>query len=139
MEEESQGPGRPSDYDPKYCDEIVEFMKDGSSIVAFAAHIGVVDSTIYEWAKKHPEFSRAKKVALQKSQAWWESQARDGLFMGERQSFSQSVWIFNMKARFGYRDKQEVDLSHSGKVELGYNLNYHPSEFPGHEKEEPTE
>jgi len=121
--------GRPTKYDPKYCDEIIEFMKDGRSIVAFAAHIEVADVTLYEWKKVHPEFSRAIKVAMAKCQSWWEDQGRMGLHTGRGEGFSQSAWIFNMKARFGYRDKQELDVNHEGKIELGYNLDYAPGDM----------
>ena len=106
--------GRPDKYKPEYCKKIVEFMSDGSSLTAFAAEIEVSKNTVYEWAKKYPDFQDAINVARQKCQAWWEKQGRTGLFMGIKDgTFSQSVWIFNMKARFGYRDKVEhtVDIS----------------------------
>jgi len=112
--------GRPTKYKEEYCQQIVDFMSDGASIVAFAAEIGVNDSTIYEWASVHPEFSRAKKLAMSKSQAWWEFQGRRGMFTGNDTKFSASTWIFNMKARFGYRDVQHVETDI--KVEKAFNI-----------------
>ena len=104
--------GRPSKYDPKYCDMIVDFMRKGKSLVGFAGTIGVHVDTLYEWEKVHADFSEAIKQARALCQLWWEDQGQVGLFMGKEDgSFSQSAWIFNMKARFGYRDKQEVDLN----------------------------
>lgn len=53
--------GRPSKYDPKFCDEVVKVMGEGLSLTAFAGHIGVDRSTISEWMAVHPEFSLACK------------------------------------------------------------------------------
>lgn len=53
--------GRPSLYDPKYCDEVIGFMGQGFSKSAFAGHIGVNRDTLQEWEAKHAEFSVATK------------------------------------------------------------------------------
>jgi len=106
--------GRPPKYDPKYCQMVIDHMKDGSSLTSFAAEIEVAKNTVYEWAKKYPDFQDAINIARQKCQAWWERAGKSGLFMGKDEgTFSQSAWIFNMKARFGYRDKVEhsVEIS----------------------------
>jgi len=86
-------------------------MKDGSSLTAFAASIGTHRDTMYAWEAKYPDFSDAIKEARSASQSWWELQARQGLFTGTDEKFSASTWIFNMKARFGYRDVQQVEQS----------------------------
>ena len=51
--------GRPSLYDPKFCDMVVEDMGQGYSLTAFAGLIGVNRSTITEWMNAHPDFSAA--------------------------------------------------------------------------------
>lgn len=51
--------GRPSKYDPKYCEEVVKVMGTGLSLTAFAGHIGTCRDTINEWRSVHPEFSDA--------------------------------------------------------------------------------
>lgn len=58
--------GRPTKYDPAYCDQIVEFMGRGYSMTAFAGEIGVARSTINEWMGHHPDFSEAVKVGQAK-------------------------------------------------------------------------
>ena len=55
--------GRPTDYRPEYCDEVVSFMADGKHVIEFAAHVGVAKSTVYKWAEELPEFSDALKKA----------------------------------------------------------------------------
>jgi len=63
--------GRPSSYKPEYCQQMLEFFdryytqkKNGKteavdfpSVAGFARKIKVAKSTLYEWAKHHPEFS----------------------------------------------------------------------------------
>lgn len=53
--------GRPSSYKPEYCEAVVDCMKRGFSLTAFAGEIGVARSTVHEWMAAHPEFSDAVK------------------------------------------------------------------------------
>lgn len=55
--------GRPSKYDPAYCDAVIEDARLGFSLSAFAGGIQVDRDTITEWRKVHPEFDQACKVA----------------------------------------------------------------------------
>lgn len=103
--------GRPSLYDPAYCERVVEFLADGYSLTAFAGEIGVCRDTISEWCKVHPEFSAAVKVALAKASRWWEDRNRSIASGGDGNAVST---IFGLKNRApaDWRDKQEVE--HSG-------------------------
>lgn len=102
--------GRPSKYDPKYDDLIIEIMKSGASVIEFAAEIDVNVDTIHEWAKEYPSFSVAKKIAMQKCQAWWESTGRKGLYGNKDNQFNAAVWIFNMRNRFGWRNETSEEM-----------------------------
>lgn len=53
--------GRPTKYQPRFCDLVIEDGKKGLSLTAFAGGIGVDRSTINEWMAAHPEFSQAVK------------------------------------------------------------------------------
>jgi DNA-binding XRE family transcriptional regulator len=55
--------GRPSKYDPAFCEEAIAFMRKGYSQTAFAGHLGISRDTLYEWASKHPAFSYAINIA----------------------------------------------------------------------------
>lgn len=68
--------GRPTLYDPAYCERIVEHMKDGASALSFAAEVGVSRATINVWAEQHPEFLEALNAAKAACGAWWEKQGR---------------------------------------------------------------
>ncbi len=54
--------GRPSTYDPAYCEQVMEFMALGYSLTAFAGSIRKAWSTVHIWMAEHPEFSDAVKV-----------------------------------------------------------------------------
>lgn len=104
--------GRPSKYDPKYCDMIVEHMAEGASMTSFAAEIDVARSTLNEWMEDHPEFSDAVKRGKSKCAAWWERLGRQGAQGGD---VNPTLVIFGLKnmAADDWREKQEIDLSSS--------------------------
>lgn len=117
--------GRPSKYDPKYCQQIVEFMAQGYSFESFSGEIGVAKDTLNEWCDQYPDFSAAKKEAVHKSQKMWETllllHAR-----GDKKvkGGSAAAVIFALKCRFGYQEKdmQLPDI----KVQLSYSLDDEP-------------
>lgn len=110
---EGGGPGgRPSKYDPAYCEAVIEYMADGSSLTSFAASIGVSRSTVTEWAAVHPEFSASVNVGKAKCAAWWEKVNRriavDGGGTGSAQACA--LGLKNM-AREDWVERSEVDLN----------------------------
>jgi hypothetical protein len=106
--------GAPTKYKKEYCQKVIDFMAQGYSFEAFAGSIGVCADTVFEWAKVHPEFSDSKKLAYERNRVFWETQGIDGLRSSKNNSFNATVWIFNMKNRFRWRDRVE----HSGGIEI---------------------
>lgn len=104
--------GRPSKYDPAYCQQIIEHMEEGASIASFAAEISVARSTIQQWAEEHEEFSVAVKAAKAKCAAWWEVRLRNIAISGGGPGAATAV-IFGLKnmAAEDWREKQEVEHS----------------------------
>ena len=102
--------GRPSKYKPEYCEQLIEHCKQGLSFEAFAGSIPVHKDTIYEWAKKYPEFDEAKRTGAALSLLFWEKLGVAGA-VGKVPGFNPTTWIFNMKNRFGWRDRQELEVS----------------------------
>lgn len=117
--------GRPSDYDPSYCDRVRELGKLGMSVVEMAADIGVARATLEaNWPAQYPEFLEAMTQAREASQAWWESMGRVNLIMNkDAGTFNSSVWSRSMAARFpkDWREAKTVDLAADvnvqGKIE----------------------
>lgn len=106
-------PGRPTKYDPAFCDQIVAFCAEGYSIKAFAGSIGVARSTINEWASANPEFSEALSRAKAASTLWWEGAARKIALGGDGNA---SMAIFGLK-NMGDEDWAETSKTeHSGAV-----------------------
>lgn len=89
--------GRPSAYDPEFCDLVIKWGKQGKSKAWMAAELGVHRDTVNEWERVHPEFSDAITRALLYSQQWWEDAGQSGLYLDK---FNASVWSRSMGARF---------------------------------------
>lgn len=105
--------GRPSKYDPAYCDAVVEHLKDGASLTSFAAEIDVARSTIGEWMTEHPEFSAACARAKAKCAAWWEKTNRTLASTGMGNQGACKLGLTNMAAE-DWREK--IETEHSGTV-----------------------
>jgi len=88
--------GRPSKYDPAFCDVAREFLPQGYSLVGLAGEIGVSERTIYEWAEVHPEFSQAIKDGQAGAARWWEDRLRDIVQGGDGNA---TAAIFGLKNR----------------------------------------
>lgn len=99
--------GRPTKYKPEMCQQVIDFMAQGYSKEATAAQIGIAKDTLYEWVKKHTEFSDAIKEGEDKSRLWWEKIGMAGM-VGKVPGFNATTWIFNMKNRHNWADKSEV-------------------------------
>ena len=115
MEEPKPKMGRPTKYDPKFCEELVAHMARGKSFETFAAKLGFSKDTLYQWVKKYPEFSDAKKRGTVQSFDKWED-------LGHRlaEEGNAAVYIFNMKNRFGWRDKMEHSMDERKPIVLAY-------------------
>lgn len=99
--------GRPSKYKEEYCEQLISHMSEGKAIESFCGGISISKPTFYSWCDKFPEFLNAKKIGEMKSFAWWELQAMTYMHLPHQGgSFNVACWIFNMRNRFGWRDKQ---------------------------------
>lgn len=121
--------GRPPEFKPEYCQMLIDFQAQGFSFEAFAGHLGVSTRTVYDWLEHFPEFSHAKDIALNRSRVFWEKLGVDHIInksdsesfgggggTSKSRSLNASIWIFNMKNRFGWRDRFDV------QVEAGVSL-----------------
>ena len=105
--------GRPTEYDPEYCDEVVALGQQGKSVAQTACALGVHRDTLYEWAKVHPDFSDAFTYARQCAQSWWEDKGQSGL---DQSGFNASLWSRSMAARFpaDYTERKQTELTGRG-------------------------
>lgn len=135
--------GRPTKYKAKYCEQVIEHMKNGASFVSFAAKIEVDDSQIRRWKQKYPEFCTACKIAERKSQEWWENFAmqaatgrlHDPAHKGKYKHHNTGMIQFIMKQRF-YRDYNKAAYTapeDQNKNEFNFNISYDPKDLKDEE------
>lgn len=110
--------GQPTKYDPKFCALLVEHMRSGGSFAAFASIAEVARQTLHTWVNVYPEFKDAKDLGESHALLWWERQSMSALWTDKNGDvFNNTVWVFTMKNRFGWRDKIEQDVAASVSVE----------------------
>ena len=122
--------GRPTAYREKYCDQVIEHLKDGKSLASFASAIGTHREVLWHWRKKEVAFNNACNTAIEGAIEYWEGKAAecalgeyveynsDGKQVGKRPNSGMIQFI--MKQRF-YRDynrqpSQEIDVNIKPKV-----------------------
>jgi hypothetical protein len=110
---------RPSEYDPAYCDQVIEYGARGKSLTWMAAELGVCKQTVHNWMKQFPEFLDAMTRAQALAQQWWEDAGQNALLTP---GFNSSVWSRSMAARFpdDWREKTSTELTgaNGGPVQI---------------------
>lgn len=104
--------GRPTKYDPSYCEDVIELGRAGKSLAQMCAHFDIARSTIDQWAQDNPEFSEALSRAKVHAQDWWESKGVEGMTSDK---FNAAIWKKSMEARF--RDDYTERREHEHKVQ----------------------
>ena len=107
--------GRPTKYDPKYCEEVVEYSKTGKSLTAFAGHIRVARSTINEWMENHEEFSEAVKISKAVRTDLLEDQL---LTASEGPRVTARIFALKNAAPEEWKDKQHTELTGANGKDL---------------------
>lgn len=103
-------------------ESILNMMAQGMSDVEVRANLCLSTGTFnhriwYALQERDKEFCETIQIGRILCQAWWERVGREGL---KEQVFQTGCWYANMKNRFGWRDKAEVD--HTGEVYLSERL-----------------
>jgi len=104
--------GRPTKYDPSFCERVVEIGKLGKSRTWIATELGVSVECLDEWSRRYPEFSGAMDEAIRFSLRWWEDVGTQGMQAGPG-AFNAAIWSRSMAARFPetWREKRiRIDI-----------------------------
>jgi|SRR3990167_939027 len=136
--------GRPTKYDPKYCEEILKYFdiephfetpvvttyKDGTTkeevkfipadlptLAGFAVSIKVHRDTLNKWSEVHKEFSDAIMRAK-------ECQERILVTNGLKGLYNSVFAVFTAKNVLGWRDRSETDITSGGEK---INIVFHES------------
>ena len=106
--------GRPSLYDPKYCEEVIAYGRIGKSVEQIASILNVSLRTMYSWRDSHEEFLHALEDAKTYEQAWWEEQAAAYMVENkESDRLNATLWSRSMAARFPkkYRESTKTEIT----------------------------
>lgn len=109
--------GRPTDYRPEHCQQVMDLGREGKSHAQIAAELDVSRQTLHNWAAAHTEFMDAITRARDLAQAWWETKGQGGL---DASGFNASLWAKSMSARFpdDYTERQKRELTGAGGKDL---------------------
>ncbi len=98
-------------YDPAFVEQLPGMFANGESVAEVASELGVSRQAFYVWVDRYPEFKEAYEEGKQLSEAWWTKLGRAGAT--GKVNIQPTVWIFNMKNRFDWRDKVEQNHTSS--------------------------
>jgi hypothetical protein len=106
-----RGKGLRKEYEPRFCNVVVNQGSKGKSRTQIAVYLGISTKTLKRWEQAHPEFAEAMDIAMDYALAWWEGKAQRSL----NQKHFQSGMLNKMMAsrypeRYGERSSVEVDM-----------------------------
>lgn len=109
--------GRPTAYDPSYCEKVVEWGSLGKSKAQIASMLGVTRKTLYNWAEAHDDFLHALEQSQENALNWWETIAQTHMIEEPGAAkLNSSVWSRSMAARF------PADYTEMSKKEITGNV-----------------
>ena len=109
--------GRPSEYDPSYCDKVDEYLQNASrenmhlpKVESFAIYLGVTKKTLYNWSKEHEEFLHAldKIMTIQA-----ERLIDDGIYGGKE--VNATIVKLLLMNNHDMREKNDTDMTSGGE------------------------
>lgn len=106
----------PTKYDPRFCSELMDHMRQGLSYRSFAGIIGVHHSVMYDWEKVHDEWRVAKLIGQDKQRLALELMGLKA--MQSDDPFNTTLWIFWMKNCCGWRNDPAEDKGDSKNEEV---------------------
>ena len=112
--QEKRPVGRPTLYDPAYCEQVIELGRIGKSVEQIASRLNVSLRVLYDWRDKHEEFLHALELAKQHELSWWEEQAQAYMVENkESDRLNASLWSRSMAARFPkkYRESTKTEIT----------------------------
>lgn len=118
MSDQKRPVGRPrttlDDLPFDWRDIVLECGQEGQSAVTIRCKLGIGMSAWETLLEDYEEFRQTVKSAKALCEHWWEERGREMAMGGEGNA---TVWIFNMKNRFGWHDKHQVDsISSDGSM-----------------------
>jgi transposase len=118
--------GRPPKYKKEFHPEnFIELSKQGKTLAQIAFHWDIARETIYDWQKKHREFSYAVKRGREFSESWYMELGQTAMLNrakvgGEKVNINLGMFCWMTKNMFNWSDKIES----KSEIELEQNVVY---------------
>jgi hypothetical protein len=77
------------------------------------------DDLWYALIEREPEFSRAVKEGQLLAEAWWIQQGRKGMMTVGFEKFNATMWIVQMRNRFGFKGADRTSPKDDGEKKEG--------------------
>lgn len=103
---------------PEWIKKITDSYAAGMSDIEVCRELDITMKTFSETYEENEGFRKLVDHGRMLSNAWWMEQGRKNLWNKE---FVTPLWTFNMKNRFGWADKTEVNKN-GEQLDLNTNL-----------------
>lgn len=129
MSEDKKPFGRPTKYDPSFCDKALEYGALGKSLEQMSSLMGIGITTLKRWRDEHEDFRAALEDAQGLAQTWWEDMAQSYMVESkDTEKLNTGLWSRSMAARFpkNYSDrvKQEISGPDGTQLKTGFILTF---------------
>ena len=113
--------GRPPKYKPVYCKKAKDFLSKGMSVKALCGKLGVAETTIYDWVKKYPDFS--KSVALGRNLGEQQLLEKcNQMVTGDLKPQGLNALKFLMINLYRYSDQPKEETTDSKPININFTL-----------------
>lgn len=115
--------GRPSKYDPAYCDQVVALGKEGLSRWQICSRLDIGLHNMIAWEGAHEDFRQSLEEARLHALSYWEDLAHDHIREAPGGvKLNTGLWSRSMAARFPeqYRENSKVEVTgkNDGPIEV---------------------
>lgn len=101
--------GRPSSYDPSFCDKAIELGNKGKSLEQISGALGITYRTLCRWRDEHEDFCHALEEAKVREMIWWEDHAQSYLVEHkDGEKLNVGLWSRSMAARFPKKYSERI-------------------------------
>jgi hypothetical protein len=115
-EVEKRKPGRPPKITKAWGNKnsigLADRFKEGQSLAEVCMDLGICKESYYKAMELSKKFHDEAKLGLMYSEAWWTKLGRAGA--AGKHAIQPATWIFNMKNRFKWTEKAEIEQGEPG-------------------------
>lgn len=111
--------GRPSKFKPKYCKIAKEFLAKGYSTKVLAGELEVNESTIYQWIKDYPIFSKHIDEGRALGEKYYIDLCKR-MGEGERGNFNSVAFL--LKNIYRYSDSPQSEIEDNKPININFTI-----------------